>query len=198
MLREVRHQADHQATLLYFNRHARGVPLREELERLIGESERLRLRLCDTAAGHLDGALLDRALAPTTLEAIEQVYLCGPRPLMDAARALLVARGFEAARIHEESFGAAPPTGLTLPRGPHRLRFARSSRELVVDQPITLLEAAEQLGVEVTTGCRSGVCKSCQTQRIDGEVVDAAGQRVTGDQLLPCSCYAASDVTLDL
>jgi ferredoxin-NADP reductase/fatty acid desaturase len=199
MLREVRHQADHQATLLYFNRHARGVPLRDELEQLVGDGRRLRLRCCDTGeVGHLDSNLLDAQLAPTRLEQIEQVYLCGPRPLMDAARDLLLARGLDAAQLHEESFGLGPSAELDLPQGPHRLRFARSARELVIDAPITLLEAAEQLGVAVTTGCRSGVCKSCVTRRLDGDAVDATGRPLTSDQLLPCCSYAASDLVLDL
>jgi len=53
----------------------------------------------------------------------------------------------------------------------------------------TLLEAAEQQGIVMEHGCRSGMCGSCKTNLISGEV---SGNNI-GRSIYPCTAYPASN-----
>ena len=51
------------------------------------------------------------------------------------------------------------------------VRFQRSGRTLIWDgRDASLLDFAEQHGIEVESGCRSGGCGSCETRLLEGKV----------------------------
>ena len=150
------------------------------------------------------------------------VYLCGPGPMMDAMQALLTDAGVPAAQIHTEAVVSPPPpapgaadepellsaaaamvSGRARPAAtPVQIRFARSGQggELSADR--TVLEAAEDCGVDLPFECRSGVCGQCKTKLISGEVamdsVDAlsASERSRG-LILACQARAVTDLVVD-
>lgn len=53
----------------------------------------------------------------------------------------------------------------------------------------TLLEAAEEQGISMEHGCRSGMCGSCKTNLVSGEV---SGNKI-GRSIYPCTAYPASN-----
>jgi len=53
----------------------------------------------------------------------------------------------------------------------------------------TLLEAAEEQGIVMEHGCRSGMCGSCKTNLVSGEV---SGHKI-GRSIYPCTAYPASN-----
>ena len=58
----------------------------------------------------------------------------------------------------------------------------------------TILEAAEEQGIHMEHGCRSGMCGSCKTNLVSGEV---SGNKI-GNSIYPCSAYpASSQLVLD-
>lgn len=58
----------------------------------------------------------------------------------------------------------------------------------------TILEAAEAQGVVMEHGCRSGMCGSCKTNLVSGEVT---GHKI-GRSIYPCTAYPAStQIVLD-
>ncbi|MEO6222733.1 MAG: 2Fe-2S iron-sulfur cluster binding domain-containing protein, partial [Vicinamibacterales bacterium] len=77
---------------------------------------------------------------------------------------------------------------------------AGTSAEIVGDQ--TVLEAAEDAGVEIPFECRSGICGQCKTPLVSGhvtmEVQDAltAGDRARG-LILACQARAVGDVVVE-
>ncbi|MDQ3058269.1 MAG: 2Fe-2S iron-sulfur cluster binding domain-containing protein [Pseudomonadota bacterium] len=69
---------------------------------------------------------------------------------------------------------------------------------------LTLLQAAEQAGLQLQSSCRNGTCRSCLCQLISGQVayrIEWPG--VSADEkregcILPCVAYPASDVVIAL
>ena len=164
------------------------------------------------SAGRLTGSVLAELDPPRDAEA----YLCGPTPFMDEISASLAALGIDAARIHTEPFGPAP--GLTPgiaaapARTPHAptgqpgngptIEFARSNLAIPWSADYTsLLELAEACDVPVRWSCRTGVCHTCETTLIAGDVgysPDPVEPPPDGSALICCSQPRDDDLVLDL
>jgi ferredoxin-NADP reductase/MOSC domain-containing protein YiiM/ferredoxin len=163
------------------------------------------------SAGRLSGPLLAELEPPRNAEA----YLCGPTPFMEEISAALAAIGLEASRIHTEPFGPAPgiTPGIapTPARTPHRppgqpgngptIEFARSNLAIPWSSDYaSLLEFAEACDVPVRWSCRTGVCHTCETTLIEGELdyaPDPVEPPAEGSALICCS-QPREDVVLDL
>ena len=163
------------------------------------------------SAGRLTAALLDELAPPRDAEA----YLCGPIPFMDELSAGLAAMGLDGSRIHTEPFGPAPsltPGIVDAPaRTPHppagapgdgpMIEFARSNLAIPWRKDYaSLLELAEACDVPVRWSCRTGVCRSCETTLIAGDVgysPDPVEPAADGSALICCS-QPRDGVVLDL
>jgi ferredoxin-NADP reductase/MOSC domain-containing protein YiiM/ferredoxin len=163
------------------------------------------------SAGRLTGSLLAELEPSRDAEA----YLCGPTPFMDEISAGLAAMGIEASRIHTEPFGPAPGItpgiAATPTRAPHppagqpgngpTIEFARSSLAIPWTSDYgSLLELAEACDVPVRWSCRTGVCHTCETTLIAGNVEyspDPVEPPADGSALICCS-QPHTDVVLDL
>ena len=164
---------------------------------------------------HAAGRLTPAVLAELTPPSDAQVYLCGPTAFMADVSAGLGALGFEPSRIHTEVFGPAasetPGIKATPARAPHppagqpgngpTIGFARSDLTIPWSSDYgTLLELAEACDVPVRWSCRTGVCHTCETALIAGDVdyrpdpVEAPAQ---GSVLICCS-RPHDDIVLDL
>jgi ferredoxin-NADP reductase len=163
------------------------------------------------SAGRLSASLLAELEPPRDAEA----YLCGPTPFMDEISAALAAMGIDAARIHTEPFGPAPGQTPGIAAGPARtphppaghpgdgptIEFARSNVAIPWSSDYTsLLELAEACDVPVRWSCRTGVCHSCETTLIAGQVQyspDPVEPPADGSALICCS-QPRDDLVLDL
>ena len=161
--------------------------------------------------GRLTASLLAELEPPRDAEA----YLCGPGPFMEEISAGLAADGLDAGRIHTEPFGPAagvtPGIAVTPTRAPHppagesgngpTIEFARSNLAIPwSDDFASLLELAEACDVPVRWSCRTGVCHSCETTLIAGELdynPDPVEQPADGSALICCS-QPHGDTVLDL
>ncbi|HTY97709.1 MAG TPA: MOSC and FAD-binding oxidoreductase domain-containing protein [Solirubrobacteraceae bacterium] len=163
------------------------------------------------AKGRLTGAVLAQLEPPQSAQA----YLCGPGAFMDEISAALSSMGLDASHIHTEPFGPAPSEtpgiAATPARAPHppagtpgegpTIEFARS--DLAVPwsgRYASLLEIAEACDVPVRWSCRTGVCQTCETQIIAGEVAynpDPVESPPDGSVLICCS-RPRENVVLDL
>ncbi|AUY32489.1 PDR/VanB family oxidoreductase [Pseudomonas soli] len=113
---------------------------------------------------------LDRKLDLTALCAgladDAHLYVCGPKPLIDAVIATAAAAGIAESRVHWEQFAAAAPaTGAAF-----TVVLARSGTELQVEEGMTILQAIEKSKTaKVECLCREGVCGTCETAILEGE-----------------------------
>jgi ferredoxin len=163
------------------------------------------------SAGRLTGSILAELELPREADA----YLCGPAAFMDEISAGLAALEIDAARIHAEPFGPAPGLtpgiAATPARTPHppsgqpgsgpRIEFARSNLAVPWSSDYaSLLELAEACDVPVRWSCRTGVCHTCETTLIAGDVdysPDPVEPPADGSVLI-CSSQPRDDVALDL
>jgi ferredoxin-NADP reductase/MOSC domain-containing protein YiiM len=161
--------------------------------------------------GRLTAPLLAELNPPSNAEA----YLCGPSAFMDDLSAGLAALGFDASRIQTEPFGprasVTPGIAATPPRAPHppagqpgtgpTIAFARSDLTVPWSSDYgTLLELAESCDVPVRWSCRTGVCQTCETTLIAGDVdysPDPVEPPVGGSVFICCS-QPRDDIVLDL
>jgi ferredoxin-NADP reductase/MOSC domain-containing protein YiiM/ferredoxin len=163
------------------------------------------------SAGRLSAALLAELEPPRDAAA----YLCGPAAFMEEIAGALVAMGLDASRIHTEPFGPMPSQtpGIAsasakpphLPSGPPgsgpTIEFARSNLAVRWSgEYANLLELAEACDVLVRWSCRTGVCHSCETRLVSGNVAyspDPVEPPADGSTLI-CCAQPADDLVLDL
>jgi len=162
------------------------------------------------AAGHLAVSAFDKLGVPHE----GQFYLCGPTAFLRELTAGLAAWGVPADHIHTEIFGTLdsitpgmkPETHSPhLPAGPAGLgpqvSFARSGLTLPWNAKYqSLLELAEACDVAVRWSCRTGVCHTCETALISGDVEYAPeplDPPAKGGALICCS-RPGGEVMLDL
>jgi ferredoxin-NADP reductase/MOSC domain-containing protein YiiM/ferredoxin len=161
--------------------------------------------------GRLTGEVLEQAGVPTEAD----FYLCGPGPFMHDITAALIARGAAPERISTEVFGAADPIMPGVVDGPARsphlpagdpgsgpaIFFGRSNLSVAWDPSFaSLLELAEACDVPVRWSCRTGVCHTCETGLVSGEVCyrpDPLEPPAPGTALICCS-RPSGEVSLDL
>jgi ferredoxin-NADP reductase/phenylpropionate dioxygenase-like ring-hydroxylating dioxygenase large terminal subunit len=126
-------------------------------------------------------------------------YLCGPSQFMNDLYSGLTGIGVRPERIHYESFGPGTVLKPELPGKPAEerragsacVKFAKSDIEAIWSQENgTLLEFAEEVGLAPAFGCRSGICGTCRTRVIRGDVdyvEEPLAERGEREVLLCCS-----------
>lgn len=102
-------------------------------------------------------------------------FMCGPDPWMESIREGLLQADIPPEHIHWESFGGtgnqpAIPSRST-DAEPVAVRFDFSDQETNWSDPEqSLWELARESGVEIPSGCLSGVCGCCRVKLLQGEV----------------------------
>jgi ferredoxin-NADP reductase len=193
-------------TLVYGSRREDEIIFRTRLEDLArATGGRLRLVLALDEAGEgwtgLAGALdADRVIGALGERAVDEWFLCGPRPMMDGLTAMLDRSGVPAGRVHLERFEYAEAAATAIPTAPATLVFAASAVTATAPAGTTILEAAEKAGIALPSSCRMGGCGACKV-KVDGRVVGAEpscltpAERAEGYALACCS-WADGHVTL--
>lgn len=163
----------------------------------LAESGALALTLnLDDVHGVLDLARLDH-LVPDWRE--RHTWLCGPTALLDAAEKHWANAGVPE-RLHVERFRASvvePGEGGTV-------TFARSSRVVEADGATPILDAGEDAGLVMPSGCRMGICFGCVVPMRAGAIRDLRTGEVTvheSDEPLPvqtCVNAVAGSCEIDL
>jgi vanillate O-demethylase ferredoxin subunit len=143
----------------------------------------------------LDLAAEFAALAPGGLAAI-----CGPMPMLDAARRTWAALGRPAPDLRWETFGSS---GNLATEG-FTVKLPRFGRAIEVPPSRSLLEALEEAGIEVISDCRRGECGLCAVDVLDcdgaidhRDVFFSAHQKQESRKLCACVSRAHGTVTID-
>ena len=166
----------------------------DRLERQLGR----RLVSHDASANRkLDvTALLQSAPAGSHL------YVCGPARLIEAVNGAARQQGLSSERVHHEAF-TLDTLDRAHPGHPFVVKLARQNKSVEVLANVSLLQALENAGVPVPSGCRTGTCGTCVVRVTAGDVVHqdsflSAEQQAAG-QMCPCVSRAQTDaLILDL
>lgn len=176
-------------TLVYGNRRTASVMFNEALQDLKDRyPDRLTLihilsrqsQEVPLLEGRIDGDKV-RALIGTLLpvKSMDEVFICGPEPMIEATETALRDAGVAPERIHTERFvsgdGSVPGmaarttqerTGeveltVMLDGRPHVMHMGKAEH---------VLDAALDAGLDLPWSCRGGVCCTCRAKVLEGQV----------------------------
>jgi ferredoxin-NADP reductase/MOSC domain-containing protein YiiM len=161
------------------------------------------------------GRITKEVIAGLGIPADAGAYVCGPASFMAEMRDALTTLGADPAAIHTELFGALPAInpGLTRQtrRPPHQppgppgtgplVTFARSGITVPfgADQSSTL-DLADACDVPARWSCRTGVCHTCVTPLLSGDITYTPAPLELPDdgQVLICCAQPITDIVLDM
>jgi ring-1,2-phenylacetyl-CoA epoxidase subunit PaaE len=179
-------------TLFYGNKSTASIIFREEIEDLKNEyMDRLRVfnvlsREASEFAflqGHIDGAkcktFFKYFIEP---ESIDEVFMCGPAPMIDEIRTAMNEAGVESTKLHFELF--ASPQQLAERKGIKKETTKKEgfqahvkiildglATEFVMDsEDDNILDAALKNGADLPFACKGGVCATCRAKLDEGQV----------------------------
>jgi ferredoxin-NADP reductase len=199
-------------------RQGRELVQAETLRRIAREFPNVRLRLCfsDPTPDEQVGRDFDHQgrvsvdLLKTSLPSNNYTYyLCGPGPFMESLVGGLEAWGVPKTDVHFEAFGPSTvkrASAVTTPAIPMKgtalqVAFSRSSLSAAWDDSCaTLLDLAEKIGVNISSGCRAGNCGTCLTAIKQGSVdyVQPPGSPPEDGSCLVCIARPKTGLVLDV
>ena len=175
-------------TLIYGNRTVKDIMFLEELEDLKNRyPERFALyhvlsreeQEVPLFHGHIDAErlnmFLDQLVRP---EDVDEWFLCGPREMIESARAVLVERGVDENHVHAELFHAkdAKPPRI----GEQQVAAGTAEVTIILDGrsstfPVDpdgerILDAALRVRSDAPYACKGGVCGTCRAKLVSGSV----------------------------
>jgi ferredoxin-NADP reductase len=143
---------------------------------------------------HTDSAgMLDAAAIETLVPDLAQraTWACGPVGMLEALEEHWAAVGLSG-RLHTERFR---PTVVVAGEG-GTVTFDRTGTTLEADGATPILDAAEEAGVLMPSGCRMGICYGCVLPLREGAVRDLRNGEITtaapGDGVLVQTCVSAA------
>jgi ferredoxin-NADP reductase len=145
--------------------------------------------------------LLDLASFIGTPTADTKIYCCGPEPLLRAVEKLCDRLGDDVLRT--ERFTACPEVPAAADSA-FVVELRRSGLTLSVPGSQSILAAVRDAGVDVLSSCEDGICGTCITSVVDGEVIHrdsvlSRAERDSGKIMALCVSRAAGPkLALDL
>ena len=214
------------AVLVYVNRTTLGIMFLEDLEDLknrypdrfqlihVLDEEPLDVEIL---SGRLDadrlGRILDHLILPGD---VDEWFLCGPLPMTDVARTVLLAYGADDQHVHRELFFVGPPPAAgsrapaaALAAEPETgaevtvLLDGRSQTFVLPEDGASILDATLRYRADAPFACKNGVCGTCRAKVIEGKVRMDANYAlepadVAAGYALACQSHPAADrVVLD-
>lgn len=204
-------------SLIYSAKSLGDFAFRDELLTLARRHEQVRVCFTvtqgdaplDVYRGRIDARLL-ASTAPDVRHAVSMI--CGPQTMIDGLTRTLLDMSVPKDQVRSELFEAAVAASAkgaatepaTSPGTAecYQLRDRRSSRSVPVARGQTLLEAADANGLEIPSLCRAGVCGTCRTRVVEGDVTCDGGVLDDDDRasgyVLACVASPRSDCVIEV
>jgi len=131
-----------------------------------------------------------------------RLYVCGPAGFIDHVVTTARALGWAQDHIHLEYFGA-PAQDTSGDRG-FEVRIASTGKVYPIAPDVSVVEALRGHGIDILTSCEQGVCGTCLTRVLEGEVDHrdmylTDEEKAANEQFMPCCSRARSPLlVLDL
>lgn len=192
---------------------------RSELELLAAQNPSLRIAFtCDTVSsshrwsgytGRLTLPML-QLMTPDFME--RKVFCCGPARFMEGMRNMLKDAGFNMEQYYEESFDFGAETAGTIEEPTaapeisdqtYRVSFAKTGHVVEVSPGMTILSAAKEAGLLPMSSCQRGICGTCKSKLVSGEVDMQHGggirqREIDQGKILICCSTPLTDVEVEI
>ena len=127
-----------------------------------------------------------------------QLFICGVDWWQDPIIALAKQKGFSDDRIHIERFTAKAAAALLDKVFEVKIKSTGATFKIPGDKTVTAF--LEESGVKIPTSCEQGMCGTCKTRVLDGEI-DHRDKRLSAEQraqgyFLPCVSRAKGGTLL--
>jgi ferredoxin-NADP reductase len=181
--------------VLYFARSRTSAAFADVLTQL---SARVHWHFDDEAGGPPDlrGLLAARKAEDT------HYYACGPTPMLDAFEHHCAELSLR--HSHLERFSAKPVEAASDARTSYTVELRKSGRQFEVPAGKTLHDMLIELRVDVPWSCEEGICGSCETKVLEGQVdhrdmVLTPAEQATNTVMMVCVSGCKSErLVLDL
>jgi len=130
------------------------------------------------------------------------LYICGPKGFMDAVLGKARELGWPETRIHFEYFGAEVVHKAD--DGAFEVEIASTGKVISIAPDKSITTALAEAGIEIPLSCEQGVCGTCLTRVVSGEIDHrdmylTPAEQAVNDQILPCCSRSKSArLVLDL
>ena len=215
----LRESADCRFTLLYGNRDSASIMFLEELaalkNRFIDRFEVYHFLENESEEVELFNGRLDRAKCEEVFSSLvdvagmDDIFICGPGPMMDSAEQALLARGVPSDHIFIERFTTGAVSAEQLARNEAlQQKAAGTVISVVLDgrrsnvrfdaSRESILDSVQAAGLPAPYACKGGVCTTCRAKVLSGEVVmkknyGLTQQEIAQGYVLTCQAIPASD-----
>jgi vanillate O-demethylase ferredoxin subunit len=129
-----------------------------------------------------------------------QMYVCGPVPMLDAARKAWAKAGRPLADLRYETFGSS---GRFAPQA-FRVKIPRHNLDITVPADNGLLDELEMAGVQAMYDCRRGECGLCAMDvlSVEGEIDHrdvflSEEEKASNKRICVCVSRVVGEITLD-
>ena len=213
-------QPESKFTLVYGNRNMATVMFNEALQDL---KDRYAARFTmvhvlssqaqevDLLQGLVDSAKV-RAIVDALLpvKSMDEVFICGPEPMMDAAENTLLELGVPRERVYTERFTASTPAAAPAAVAA-AVKAAQSTKtiqlvvvldgkqhEMAMAPGEHVLDVALDAGLDLPYSCKAGVCCTCRAKVVQGSATMDKNYTLEADEVkqgfvLTCQACAATD-----
>lgn len=211
---------DLDTVFMHFARTPNDVMFKAELDLMAKRRANLRIaHVVDTLLGDTGWSGLRGRVTRASIEVVapdfrdREIFCCGPEPFMQTVRQILKEADYNFDWYHEESFdfGKLSPEeqeAAPEPETPqdavrtHSVTFRKSGRVVECDENTNILAAARAAGMRLPSSCTKGLCGTCKTGKVSGEVemTHSGGIRqreIDQGKILICCSRPRGDVVLD-
>ena len=204
-------------TLVYGNRSVDAIMFAEELEdlknRFMSRFSLYHVLSDDLQDVELFNGVLDQEKCAAFLQTlapaaeIDEAFICGPGPMMDAAEAALKDAGVPPKQVHVERFGTPLPQA-GVPAIEITDDTPAADLELIIDGKkrklrlpyvgVSVLDVGLKAGLALPYACKGGVCCTCRAKVLEGEVKMEKNYTLEQHEIddgfvLTCQCHPVSD-----
>ncbi|GAB7523442.1 1,2-phenylacetyl-CoA epoxidase subunit PaaE [Paraburkholderia sp. 2C] len=204
-------------TLIYGNRSVDSIMFAEELEdlknRFMNRFALYHVLSDDLQDVELFNGVLDERKCAAFLETlvpaatIDEAFICGPAPMMDAAEAALKVAGLAPQKVHVERFGSplpqagVPPAEITDDTPAAELEIVLDGKRRKLRLPydgLSLLDVGLRAGLALPYACKGGVCCTCRAKVLEGAVkmdrnYTLEAHEIRDGFVLTCQCHPVTD-----
>ena len=184
----LRHEPNSHVNLIYGNKGINSIIFKEEIEALkntyLNQMSVVHILSRENLGNLLQQGRIDKAKCEMLLKTyfnqtkIDDVFICGPEQMTLDIREVMIAQGMHSKQIHLELFGTGYDKkeklkGDVTNEADSQITLFMDGDEYDFDlntNDVSILDAAQKIGLDVPYACKGGVCCTCKAKVIKGTV----------------------------